>query len=149
MKQIACAIVLAILFGGCSATSITVGGVEGVIFSASHANNFVGVETGQKELTYWTPSRSDVAGAFPRIQAFLKHEAPSIAGRLSQYRCQYFGIIVEGRKRIYCNFFHRDGGIANWKSESLFVCDGGDWYFQLEYDLESEKCLNLRINGEA
>jgi hypothetical protein len=148
MKRIACAIALAMLFGGCSASSISTGGVEGIIFPASQAN-FVGDATGRKRLTYWTPSESDVAGAFPKIQAFLKSEAPPIAARLTQYRCQYFGIIVEGKKRIYCNFFHRDGGTANWKSEPLFVLDGGDWYFQLEYDLESEKCLDLRINGVA
>ena len=148
MKRIACAIALAMLFGGCSASSISTGGVEGVIFPAGQANS-VGDATGRKGLTYWTPSESDIASAFPKIRGFLKSEAPSIASRLSQYRCQYFGIIVEGKKRIYCNFFHRDGGIVNWKSEPLFVLDGGDWYFQLEYDLESEKCLNLRINGEA
>jgi len=148
MKRIACAFALAMLFGGCSASSNSTGGVEGVIFPASQAN-FVGDATGRKGLTYWTPSESDVAGAFPRIQAFLKSEAPSIASRLTQYRCQYFGIVVEGKKRIYCNFFYRDGGIANWKSEPLFVEGGGDWYFQLEYDLVSEKCLNLQINGGA
>jgi len=148
MKRIACAIALAMLFGGCSASSISTGGVEGVIFPASQANS-VGDATGRKGLTYWTPSKSDVAGAFPKIRGFLKSEAPAIAARLTRYRCQYFGIIVEGKKRIYCNFFHRDGGIANWKSEPLFVLDGGDRFFQLEYDLESEKCLDLRINGEA
>jgi hypothetical protein len=148
MKRIACTIALAMLFGGCSASSISTGGVEGVIFPASQAN-FVGDATGRKGLTCWTPSKSDVAGAFPRIQAFLKSEAPSIASRLSQYRCQYFGIIVEEKKRIYCNFFHRECGIANWKSKPLFVRGGGDWFFQLEYDLESEKCLDLRINGGA
>jgi len=148
MKRIACAIALVMLFGGCSGPSISTGGVEGVIFPASQAN-FVGDATGGKGLTFWTPSKSDVAGAFPKIQVFLESEAPSIAARLAQYRCQYFGIIVEGKKRIYCNFFRRDGGIANWKSEPLFVLDGGEWYFQLEYDLESEKCLDLRINGVA
>ena len=148
MKRIACAIVLAMLLGGCSASSISTGGVEGVIFPASQAN-FVSDTTGRKGLACWTPSKSDVAGAFPRIRAFLKSEAPSIAARLTQYRCQYSGIIVEGKKRIYCNFFHRDGEMAYWKSEPVFVLDGGDWYFQLEYDLESEKCLDLRINGEA
>jgi len=148
MKRIACAIAVSVLLGGCSAESISTSGIEGRIFPASQAN-FVGDATGRKGLTYWTPSESDVAGAFPRIQAFLKSEAPSIAARLTQYRCQYFGIIVEGKKRIYCNFFHRDGGNPDWQSEPLFVLDGGDWYFQLEYDLESEKCLDLRINGEA
>ena len=148
MKRIGYAAALAVLLVGCSAPSVSTSGVEGTIFPASQAN-FVGQATGRKELTYWTPSEPDVASAFPRIQAFLKSEAPSIAARLTQYRCQYFGIIVEGRKRIYCNFFHRDGGIANWKSKPLFVEGGGDWYFQLEYDLESGKCSDLRINGGA
>jgi len=148
MKRTGYVIAVAVLLGGCSASSISTGGVEGVIFPASQANS-VGVATGRKGLTYWTPSELDVAGAFPKIQAFLKSEAPSIAARLTQYRCQYFGIVVGGKKRIYCNFFRRDGGIANWKSEPLFVLDGGEWYFQLEYDLESEKCLDLRINGVA
>ena len=108
-------------------------------------------ETGRKELDYWTPSESDITQAIPAIKAFLTKQAPSIANRLSQYRCQYFGIIVGDKKRIYCNFFPKDDLWSDWdwKTDPLSVDDGGDWYFQLEYEIESKQCLNLQINGEA
>ena len=130
------------------ADTLRADGVEGIIFSSSKAD-FVTHVTGRKDLESWTPCESDIAEAIPAIKFFLAKKAPSIASRLTEYRCQYFGIVVDGKKRIYCNFFHREGHEENWKSNPLFVLDGGDWYFQLEYEIESGQCLNLQINGEA
>jgi len=135
------------LLAGCSST-LTTDGVEGVIFPA-HKADFVAQATGRKELAYWTPSEPDIVHAIPHIRKFLSGAAPTIANRLQQYRCQYFGIIVNGKKGIYCNFFHRDGHDENWRTEPLFVLDGGDWYFQLEYEVEKKQCLKFRVNGEA
>jgi len=133
------------LLAGCEAGTIKTGGVEGVIFPAGQAN-------GLTPSTTWTPSESDIAAAGPKIEAFLKSSAPALASRLPKYRCQYFGITVEGKQRIYCNFFARDAGFQgfpDWKSKCVLVCDGGDQYFQLQYDVESNQCMCLTINGEA
>ncbi|MCK5113798.1 MAG: hypothetical protein KAR11_03445 [Phycisphaerae bacterium] len=134
---------LCLLLAGCNAT-VNTGGVEGVIFPASQADFVEVIAT-----AYWTPTESDIVTAMPHIKTFLAKQAPVIANRLPKYRCQYFGIIVEGKKIVSCNFFHRNGQDTNWQTKPIFVFDGGDWYFQLEYDVESKQCLNLQVNGEA
>jgi len=136
------------LLAGCGATVDTEEVQGGVIFPASKAD-FAAHATGRKDLQYWMPAQTDVANAVPHIKAFLAKEAPSIASRFHKYRCQYFGIVVEGKKRMYCNFFHRDGHAADWQTDPLIVLDGGDRYFQLEYDMQSKRCLNFIANGEA
>jgi hypothetical protein len=128
--------------------TLNTGGAGGAILPARKVG-FIAHATGRKELQYWTPTRSDVEKAIPRVEAFLAREAPSLEGRLQNYRCQYFGIVVEGTKRIYCNFFHRDGHHEDWRTKPVFVLDGGDWYFQLEYEVETELCLDFGVNGEA
>jgi len=134
------------LLAGCGSATTT-GGIEGVIFPASKAE-FAGAASGWRG-EYWTPSQMDVARAIPVIKTYLQEEAPSIASRLQQYRCQYFGIIAEGKKRMYCNFFQHGDWDKSWESEPVFVLDGGDLFFQLEYDVELRQCLNLMVNGEA
>ena len=138
------AAICGMLLAGCDAGAINTGGVEGVIFPAGQA--------GANSLTppaTWTPSKSDIAVAWPKIEAFLKSSTPTLASRLPKFRCQYFGITVEGKRRIYCNFFARDAGFPDWKSRGVFVLDGGDQYFQLQYDVESSQCMCLMINGNA
>ena len=51
--------------------------------------------------------------------------------------------------RIYCNFFEPTEDEADWEENFVFVFDGGDMYFQLEYDVESSRCSNFAVNGEA
>ena len=153
MKKIITICCLCILQVGCT-TTVNTDGVEGVIFPASKAD-FVAFESGRKDLQYWTPTKSDITAAMPRIKEFLVKQAPTIANKLQKYRCQYFGIVVEGKKIIYCNFFYRDGFFQRgghdkaWQTKPVFVFDGGDWYFQLEYDTESKQCINFQVNGEA
>lgn len=139
--------ILCALLTGCAST-LNKGGVEGVIFPASKAD-FAARATGRKNLQYWTPAESDIAQAMPQIKAFLAKQAPSIASSLQEYRCQYFGVVVDGKKRIYCNFFRRGSWDEYWRIEPVFVLDGGDDFFQLEYDVKSKQCLNFTVNGEA
>ena len=142
-------ILLCCLLGGCAHT-ITMGGIEGVIFPASKAD-FVAYNTGRKVMLYWTPAEADIAEATPRIKAFLITQSPSIASRLATYRCQYFGVFIDGKRRIYCNFFPADDVWPdwNWRTAPLSVDDGGDSYFQLEYEIETKRCLNFMVNGDA
>ena len=124
--------------------------MEGVIFPASKAD-FVAYNTGRKVMQYWTPAETDIAEATPHIRAFLITQSPSIASRLPTYRCQYFGVIIDGKRRIYCNFFPVDDAWPDWdwQTDPLSVDDGGDSYFQVEYEIETKRCLNFMVNGDA
>ena len=108
--------------------------------------------TGKMELTQadWTPSEEQISKAEPDILKYIEQSNPRIFQNLNKYRCQYWGITVEGRKRIYCNFFRLTWDERfSWRTEPVIVFDGGDSYFQLEYDIETEKCLNFMVNGQA
>ena len=99
---------------------------------------------------FWTPTKEQVLKAEEKIKEYLKHNSPGHAPDLWQdlpkYKRQYVGIIVDGHKRIFCNFYRWDRPLS---SKPVFVLDGGADFFQLEYDLEDRKCYNFRTNGYA
>ncbi len=97
----------------------------------------------------WKPSKAVIKRAQPVILEYIKDSDQEIFENLDHYRCQYFGIIVDGKKRIYCNFFWFTEDRRNWRTKPVVVLDGGNWYFQLEYDVETAKCLNFAVNGES
>ena len=45
------------------------------------------------------------------------------------------------------NYFCSDE--ANWRQELVMVIDGGECYFQVEYDVEGGLFTKLLVNGEA
>jgi hypothetical protein len=97
----------------------------------------------------WKPSKAVIKRAQPAILEYIKDSDQEIYENLDQYRCQYFGIIVDGKKRIYCNFFWFTDRRRDWRKKPVVVLDGGNWYFQLEYDVETGRCLNFMVNGES
>jgi hypothetical protein len=103
-----------------------------------------------KRNEFWNPTKDDVLKAEEQIETYLKTDAklyPNIWRKLPNYKRQYLGIIVNGHKRIFCNFFcFNDEPLTD---KPVFWKDGGDCYFQIEYDLNDAKCYNLRVNGEA
>ena len=99
--------------------------------------------------TGWTPTTEQIKKAQPVILNFIKKSNKEIYNNINKYRCQYFGIIVNGKKRIYCNVFRLTKFHKNWKTKPVIVDDGGNHYFQLEYDVVTGKCLNFSINGNG
>lgn len=97
----------------------------------------------------WLPTEEEIRQAEPVVVRYILEQDAVIFGNLENYRCQYFGLLFKGKKRIYCNFFWPDGDETDWKEKPVFVFDGGDSYFQLEYDVETGRCLNFSVNGEA
>ena len=97
----------------------------------------------------WTPTEELIQQIEPDILKYIQISNKEIFENINKYRCQYFGIIVKGKKRIYCNFFYLTKDEQDWKINPVIVYDGGNWYFQLEYDVESKRCLNFEVNGEA
>jgi hypothetical protein len=120
-------------------------GCDGVIFPAEEGFHCDGLRP-----TYWTPTREQVLEAEGRIAAYLQEAAPAIAAKLTGYRRQYVGMLFEHGRFIYMNFFRldpRDGD--RWLTEPVVVDDGGDDYFQVQYDVSTGDFCHLCINGEA
>ena len=99
----------------------------------------------------WTPSPEDLQAAEPAVLDEIRRQAPSVFARLDEYRCQFTGVVVDGERRIFYNFFCCDDEDVNdsWRTEPVFVLDGGDDYFQLEYAPDTRTCARFTVNGEA
>ncbi len=106
----------------------------------------------------WMPSEEQAQEALIKALNFIDHptgvdewqktEISKIKKNISSYKVQFVGIESNGNKRIWCNFFNRED-FDSWKTDVVFVLDGGWWYWQIEYDLETKSCVNFRSNGYA
>ena len=103
---------------------------------------------------YWTPSKDDILKLEGGIAGYLSQNSnlfyrqPPAWERLDEYQRQYIGLERGGRKIIYGNYFCNSEGI-NWRQELVIVEDGGECFFHVEYDVESELFIKLMVNGEA
>jgi len=107
----------------------------------------------------WNPSVDEAQKALTAIQAFLetrnstndwdRSDIENILKHTKEYRVQFVGIIRDGKKLIWCNFFPKEDGFDYWKRQEVRVMDGGFWFWRIEYDPSTGKCLNFAINGYA
>jgi hypothetical protein len=129
---------------------------EGVIFSGASAEQMdleamIGF---YKTIDgYWTPSRDDVLAFEERLGPYLQQAAPpqtdpSPVSDLNKYRRQYIGILVDGQRVIFANFFC-NGNPTDWQNGLVFPIDGGSCYFDVKYDVETGELYDLSIHGEA
>ena len=97
----------------------------------------------------------------------------SLRPHVGDYYRQYAGVIVGGRRLIYINGFHK-AQVAQtrsflnehrtdstalrsfpsafrdtdyWRGVPTVVCDGGEYYFGVEYDPETHRFRNFSFNG--
>jgi hypothetical protein len=103
---------------------------------------------------FWTPSADDILKLEEKIVKYLSqntsqfYRQPPVWERLDEYQRQYIGLERGGRKIVYGNYFCNNGGM-DWQQELVIGIDGGECFFQIEYDLESELFIKLLVNGEA
>ena len=136
----------------------------GVIFSnekAYHILNQCSRMTPKMVKSYWVPSKEEVAKLEEKFDDFF-YDSFKMEKRhsnkmkdfmrvyLPNYYRQYAGIIVNSRKIIYVNFFHKkhlkNFPDVNWVEEPITPCYGGYLYFGVEYDLYQRKFYNLIFN---
>jgi hypothetical protein len=141
----------------CSPTSQPVQGESWVIFPAGQARDQgLGewLAANGEAAEYWTPSENDVLALENGLSAYLQNNPDSfykgtpVWERLDEYNRQYIGMILDGRKLIYANYFC-DSVETDWRKDFVFVMDGGDCFFQFKYDVDSAEFFDLQVNGVA
>lgn len=129
------------------------------------------VECGE---TYWTPSREAIAKLETQLRPHLeerlrealaaleavplekrKHSAQesraghlrNILGRLDQTARQYIGVLVGDTRWIHVAGLPREDRY-DWRQRVVIVSDGGDWFWEATYRLDSGFVL-FGWHGEA
>jgi len=103
---------------------------------------------------FWTPSENDILILEETIAEYLSQNStqfnrqPPVWERLSEYQRQFIGLTRNGSHIIYGNYFCNNLGI-NWRQDLVIVDDGGDCYFQVEYNVDRGMFIMLMVNGEA
>lgn len=102
----------------------------------------------------FTPAKATIAALENQLPNFLAQnqkqfsaQKSPIAERLTQYKFQYWGEMQNAKRVIVVNAFCAN--FENWKTQRVFVLDGGDCFFQIKYDMDSETFFDLQVNGEA
>jgi hypothetical protein len=68
---------------------------------------------------------------------------------LKKYRRQYIAVTnIAGEKEVWINCFC-DKDETYWKTEIVFVFDGGNCFFNLKVNLTKGEYYELMVNGEA
>jgi len=113
--------------------------------------NMLGVEAE----SFWTPQAKDVELTESRLRTALEKEAKDspqvqqILKHYNEYRRQYIGLVIHGRRHIYLNSFSSRDSLPNYAKQFVMVSDGGFWFWHILYSVEDGTFLNLSINGEA
>ena len=125
--------------------------VEHVIIPAERGGEFVLGHYGTAMGPHWTPIEAQVRALEAGLPAYLARAAPA-ASRLRQglagYRAQYIGIVRDGRQVVFANWFCDALG-TDWRQRPVIVDDGGDCFFQVEYDPSGGTYVHLMINGNG
>lgn len=149
-----------------ASTPAPVSGAGGAAFAANTAVVFAGDKA--LELTEpcsrtppaaegtWTPSDSEITAMEPALAALVADELARQwpdAGDISvsDYRRQYGGLIIGGRRVIYVNGFRLGeyDDLDAWRSFPHTLCDGGPIMFGVEYDPQTGAFENFAFNGYA
>ncbi len=105
-------------------------------------------------LSIWVPNNSEISDLELSLCRFLKSNHPEIFDRLSSTYFQFVGFKLRNKRIIYINAFDKqltinpvDGSKEAWKTRPIVVCDGGDYFWGMEYDPATNKFSRLAFNG--
>jgi hypothetical protein len=120
----------------------------GVIFKGQQAKALLrqcSRATPEKVSAQWTPSKEQIDQLELKLPAY-KQKLKRPTAQLSSFYRQYAGFIAGGRKIIYVNLFPKR--IApDWQSRAVVVCDGGEQFWGVEFEVDTGQLVNAAFNG--
>ena len=158
MRKAAVAIALLLVVNEVDAAAAAGWSDDRAIFTAEAAREKWVVFSGSTATAFWTPALADVLALEQRLPDYIRRELGRERGQLKRkqplweraktYKRQYVGGRQKERRFVFANFFCNDFG-KSWRTEPIFVKDGGDCYFSVQYDVDKRTFSQLLINGEA
>jgi hypothetical protein len=107
----------------------------------------------------FTPDKKEVDKAELALESQLKslnvdkmnqYETPVIDKNLHKYKRQYFGYIdSKGQRILFINcFWKRDKeGELLWLTERIRALEGGSYYWNVKFNLDTNELFDLDVNG--
>jgi len=86
-----------------------------------------------------------------RLERYIAeiYEAGKPAPANVTYARQYVSFQVEGKRKIYGNFFPASLARSHPKGQAVVICDGGASFWGIVYDPGSKKFEQLEMNGPS
>ena len=112
---------------------------------------------------FWIPKDKDIKNIHITLKSALKtihetskldwdvKETKKILDHFTEYRFQVVGVIIAGKKMLFCNAFPATViEEEDWDPDSLyFVFDGGFWYWIIIIDPATKEVVAFSSNGYA
>lgn len=102
---------------------------------------------------YWQPSSEQIRELEARLVPYLAKRAAAGAETppaSPRYHRQYVGIVSDGVRLIYGNFFSGQGIPRSTEAKTaVIVCDGGSSFWGVVYDVEAGTIVKVDFNGVA
>ena len=106
---------------------------------------------------FWTPTEKEIQLLEEKFKRVLKLKTfnKQRISNLNKFAFQYLGVTIDGKRFIYVNAFcigdkNDDSKFQmheKWKTDPIVMCDGGDCYWGVLFDLDKLKFKDLAING--
>jgi hypothetical protein len=101
----------------------------------------------------WKPTADEIKAMESKFSDIkrLKAEGCCLEGgkveNPEHFYMQYIGIVIKGKKSIYINAFADSEPPKYWKEKAVIVCDGGESFWGVLYDVETGNFSELAFNG--
>jgi hypothetical protein len=99
---------------------------------------------------FWNPSPEQIQKLESLLPQYVRRGTdrnPNIPDNVEYHR-QYVGIVVNGKRLIYGNFYPASvSDVFDEKSTPVVVCDGGASFWGIVFEPESSVFLDLQVNG--
>lgn len=106
---------------------------------------------------FWTPNEKDIQAIELKFKKILRLKTPNrqTVSNLDKFAFQYLGLTIDGKRFIYVNAFCIGNEADDskfqmhekWRTDPIVMCDGGDCYWGVLFDLKKLKFKDLSING--
>jgi hypothetical protein len=99
---------------------------------------------------FWNPSPEQIQKLESLLPQYVRHGTdrnPNIPDNVEYHR-QYVGIVVNGKRLIYGNFYPASvSDLFDEKSMPVVVCDGSASFWGIVFEPDSSAFLDLQVNG--
>lgn len=118
-------------------------------------------DTPQMPEAVWTPSKETLEKVerliLPKVRSALggwknwlgQTDLESFENVLPTLKREYVGVVRNDKKFIYVNLFQNYEIDDEPRTGPTIFCDGGHYFFGVEYDVVTQKIIHIAFNGVA